>query len=107
VIEPRLIALLLPLAVGCSPALPEPNAADAAVAQSVWPEATLGELEQGRALYVRTCANCHTLKLPSELPPERWREEVGHMRELGVKLADGDAELIARYLETISRRNDG
>jgi hypothetical protein len=53
---------------------------------------------------VRTCAGCHTLKLPSELPPERWRGEVEDMRSMGVKLNESDAELISRYLETLSRR---
>ncbi|HVJ16226.1 MAG TPA: cytochrome c [Polyangiaceae bacterium] len=103
----RLFALFGLLALGCAPALAEPNAADATAAQKFWPEATLTQLEQGRELYVQTCASCHPLKLPGDLPPERWREEVGHMRELGVKLADSDAELITRYLETISRRQDG
>ena len=95
------------MSYGCSPALAEPNAADAAAAQKVWPEITLVELQQGRELYVKTCASCHPLKLPEQLPPDRWRNEVGHMRELGVKLSEPDAELITRYLETISRRADG
>ena len=103
----RATLALLWLAFGCAPALPEPDAADAARARKTWPDTGLAELQQGRELYVKRCASCHTLKLPSELPPERWRGEVGHMRELGVELAEADAELITRYLEIISRRPDG
>jgi mono/diheme cytochrome c family protein len=105
--KPWRFAIVALAAVGCSPALPVPEAADAATARASWPETSLAELQKGRELYVRSCANCHTLKLPDELPPERWRGEVDHMQELGVKLAEGEAELIVRYLETMSRRSDG
>lgn len=85
-------------ACGSSP-YPEPVAADAARAAPHFPGVTLGELQQGRSLYMSRCGGCHVLKRPSELPPAQWQVEVDEMRgKNGVKLSDNEAQAIVRYL---------
>lgn len=80
-------------------AVPEPTVADASRGSAHFPGLTLGELQQGRTLYVSRCGSCHTLKRPVELPPEQWQEEVSEMRtKNGVKLSDAEAQAIVRYL---------
>lgn len=100
-----LFAVVGVLAVACASVLPAPTQSDAQVAKQRWPRASLGELERGRSLYVDKCAGCHALKLPHELEPEQWIEEVREMRaENGVELSDGEAESIAAYLFSVSSR---
>lgn len=80
-------------------AVPEPTVADASRGSAHFPDLTLGELKQGRTLYVSRCGSCHTLKRPAELPPEQWQKEVSEMRDKnGVKLSDAEAQAIVRYL---------
>lgn len=94
-------------AYGCAAALAQPTKRDAAYAAKRWPGTTLGELRQGRDLFVRTCAGCHMLKDPASRTPAEWRMEVEQMRgKKGVSLDDRQAELIVRYLSTISSRQE-
>jgi mono/diheme cytochrome c family protein len=87
------------LAACGSSAVPEPTVADANRGSAHFPDLTLSELQQGRTLYVSRCGSCHTLKRPTELPPEQWQKEVGEMRDKnGVKLSDAEAQAIVRYL---------
>lgn len=89
---------------GCA-ALARPTERDARYAAKHWPGTTLAQLEQGRALFVETCAGCHTLKDPASRSPSQWQAEVTQMRgKKGVKLDDRQAQLIVRYLSTISSR---
>lgn len=100
------VALVVALAA-CAPALPRPSAADTSIAQRRWPSATLPTLEQGRALYVRRCAGCHSLKDPKAIPAEAWPDKIAKMRhDHDVRLASDEAELIAEYLYTMGRRAD-
>jgi hypothetical protein len=63
----------------------------------------LSDLERGRALYVERCRGCHALKLPHEVPAERWAQEVGEMREQqSVELTDAQADAIVRYLWSLA-----
>jgi mono/diheme cytochrome c family protein len=107
-----LVALLgtivLAGAYGCAASLAQPNALDARYASQHWPGTTLAELSQGRSLFVHTCAGCHSLKDPASHSPDEWRAEVTQMRgKPGVTLDDHQAELIIRYLSTISSRQHG
>lgn len=80
-------------------AVPEPTAADATRAGSHFPDVTLNELSQGRTLYLSRCGSCHVLRRPTDLAPEQWQVEVDEMRtKNGVKLSDGEARAILRYL---------
>jgi hypothetical protein len=80
-------------------AVPEPTAADAARASAHFSDVTLSELSHGRTLYLSRCGSCHVLRRPAELAPEQWQTEVDEMRtKNGVKLSDGEARAILRYL---------
>jgi mono/diheme cytochrome c family protein len=93
------VPLLGCLAACAATAVPQPTAADASRGSAHFPNVTLGELSQGRTLYVSRCGSCHTLKAPAELAPERWPVEVNEMRgKNGVKLSDAEAQAIVRYL---------
>jgi cytochrome c5 len=96
----RFFAPLLACLAACgSAAVPEPTAADASRGSAHFPDLTLGELHQGRTLYLNRCGSCHVLKRPVELAPEQWQVEVDEMRgKNGVKLSDDEARAIVRYL---------
>jgi mono/diheme cytochrome c family protein len=90
----------------CAPALPQPAASDATTAQQRWPEATLADLQDGRALYVQRCSGCHTLKSPSSVLADAWPSKIAKMeREHDVRLAASEARLIERYLYAVSLRD--
>lgn len=98
-----LCGVLLGAGAGCGSALPHATQTDAVWAKSRWPRTSVAELEQGRERYAHNCAGCHNLKLPSELPAERWAPAIHEMEtEHGVKLSERDQELIIRYLVTFS-----
>jgi mono/diheme cytochrome c family protein len=97
----RLFApLLFSAAAACGgSAVPQPTVADVSRGSQHFPDLTLSELSQGRALYVSRCGSCHALKPPRELGAEQWQAEVGEMRaKNGVKLSDPEAQAIVRYL---------
>ena len=41
--------------------------------------ATLQELEQGRALYIDNCGSCHSLFSPDSYTPAQWRSVMNSM----------------------------
>jgi hypothetical protein len=90
----------------CAPWLPHASASDTAFARERRPEVTLGELEQGRTLYVRRCASCHSLKDPASVPAREWPAKIAEMQsEHDVELHADEAKLIEAYLYAISRRS--
>lgn len=102
-----LLATALALAA-CASALPQPVQQDATTARQRWPEATLGDLEVGRSLYVQRCAGCHALKSPSSVRAEAWPSKIAAMeREHDVHLDTSEARLIERYLYALSLRPAG
>jgi cytochrome c5 len=93
------LASALIAACGAGSPIAKPSAADAQRGQATFPDLTLDELSQGRALYVSRCGSCHALKRPAELSGARWQEEVDEMRDKnGVKLSDAEAQAIVRFL---------
>jgi hypothetical protein len=92
----------------CAPGLPHASASDAAMARERRPDVTVGELEHGRTLYIRRCANCHTLKDPASVSAREWPAKIAEMQaEHGVELHADEAELITTYLYALSRRAGG
>ena len=92
----------------CSAGLPTATSRDVAIASQRWPDATETRLNAGRSLYVKTCAGCHSLKAPAEVPPTQWAEEIREMRqEHGVALSDDEAALMAQYLFSVGSRMRG
>jgi len=66
---------LLTVALGaCTGVVPAPTTADARRVG-----APLGELTEGRRIYVRKCSGCHALVPPAERSAAVWREKLGVM----------------------------
>ena len=92
----------LVVSTGCV-SLVRPSEVHVAWATARWPDATLTQLEQGRAVYVARCSGCHALHLPSELYPEDWPEQVREMeQEQDVVLTDDERTSMLRYLAAAS-----
>lgn len=87
------------LVVSCATALPIPTRQSASWASQKWPEITLESLKTGRSLYIKTCAACHNLHLPSELTPERWGEVILKMQPRA-HIDDATRDLILRYIQS-------
>lgn len=83
-----------------------PSQPDAAKVNSVYPELTLADFNQGKMLYGEKCTACHALKSPTSLTPERWPSMVADMtnkankREL--RIDPNQEALIIKYLVTMS-----
>lgn len=97
--------LLAVAAAGCAAGLPAPTAGDASRAGQRFPGASVDRLARGRTLYVQTCAGCHSLKSPDEVPPDQWADEIAEMRrDHGVALDDDGAAAMSAYLWAVSTR---
>ncbi len=59
--------------------------------------ATLQELQQGRALYIDNCNACHGLYNPDSNTPSQWRSILGNMTPR-TNLTAGQAQLVTKYL---------
>jgi len=99
------LAVLAATHGGCAAGLPAPTSADVVRASQRYPGATAERLAEGRSLYVKNCAGCHTLKSPAEVPAAQWAEEVEEMRqEHGVRLTDDEASAMTAYLWAVGSR---
>jgi cytochrome c5 len=93
----------LALVAGCgSSVLPRPTSADSQWAAARWPGTDTAALAQGRDLYVRKCAGCHTLYAPAAVVNEQWPANFNEMADRA-KLQDEQRVLIERYLVTVTR----
>jgi mono/diheme cytochrome c family protein len=91
--------------VGCVAALPHATEADAARLSANYPNATVPQLEHGRALYVERCAGCHQLREPASETPLAWPNLVAEMRDdHGVHLTSDEEQGIVLYLVSVSSR---
>jgi hypothetical protein len=93
---------LLAASTGCGASpIPEPTTEDAARAATQWPKATQASLEQGRSLYIQSCAGCHPLHRPVEKSPAEWPSILDTMApRAGLK--DAQRQLIEHYLVTVA-----
>lgn len=89
----------------CAAGLPAPTSGDVTRASQRFPGASAERLARGRSLYVQTCAGCHSLKSPGEVPPDQWAEAIAEMRrDHGVRLNDDEASAMTEYLWALSSR---
>jgi cytochrome c5 len=96
-------AALIATGVACTSRVPVPSQADAVRAGQRWPDADLGSLSEGREVYIAKCAGCHLLKPPGALSPEAWPASLSRMRvDEDVAMSEREAELVLRYLVTLS-----
>ncbi|HMJ16508.1 MAG TPA: hypothetical protein VK524_34075 [Polyangiaceae bacterium] len=100
----RLALLLAVLASACGAgALPEPTPLDATRISKQFPDATLATLEHGRKLYAGRCADCHQLYEPARYGADKWRTELGEMRERA-RLSAEEERMILQYLVSVGQR---
>ncbi len=93
------ILLIAGILAGCASALYTPTVSD------VRDNVTLGELTNGRALYVSKCGGCHTLKLPSEYSATVWKENLDEMQERA-RISDNEKSDILKYLYAGAKKED-
>jgi mono/diheme cytochrome c family protein len=94
--------LLSSLLSGCTGALPAVTADTALLAQTLWPDATQAQLEQGRSMYVARCGGCHALVPPARRSPDQWRSDVSEMAPKA-RLSQEESLAVLRYLVTANR----
>ncbi len=97
-----LLFLLISLLSGCTGALPAVTADTALLAQTLWPDATQAQLEQGRSMYVARCGGCHALVPPGRRSPDQWRSDVSEMAPKA-RLSPDESLAVLRYLVTTNR----
>jgi cytochrome c5 len=103
---PRFIALAaLGLTLGCAAALPRPTAATAARAQGRWPDSSLAQLEEGRAVFVQRCSGCHALPLPDSRNEAQWKKVLDEM-SADAKLTASERVLVERFVLSARTRQD-
>ncbi len=61
------------------------------------PTASLENLKNGRETYVKKCASCHQLHLPSEFSEEEWQYNLNKM-QVKAKITDEKKQLVYQYL---------
>jgi mono/diheme cytochrome c family protein len=81
--------------VGAAPSAVAPSALLAA--QTRWPDATEASLEEGRRLFVSSCARCHGLPALDSATEADWPGVVKNMGP-SAKLDDKQQELVLRFV---------
>jgi hypothetical protein len=96
-----ILALLLTAAAGCAMAVvPMP---DAMMAGN--DDARLGDLKQGRDLYINKCSGCHSLFSVDQFDDAKWVSEVNEMIRLKkIRLDPADRDNLLLYLTTANGR---
>ncbi|HKJ42712.1 MAG TPA: hypothetical protein VKA27_11500 [Sunxiuqinia sp.] len=74
-----------------SGSLYQPTSAD------VTPNATLAQLQQGRALYTSNCNACHYLYSPSDFSASTWPSIVAQMAP-NTNMSSSEVKLVLKYL---------
>lgn len=74
--------------------------ADAQRASAKWPNTTVAELTEGKALYEQHCGNCHALKDPKSESEEEWYHEVPPMAKKA-KIDAATEQKILKYVVTM------
>ena len=96
-----ILALVLSALAGCAAAfIPVPDAMMAGNDDS-----RLGDLRQGRDLYINKCSGCHALFSVDQYEDAKWISEVEEMTRLKkVRLNPADRDQLLLYLTTANGR---
>lgn len=76
---------------GGTSSLYTPSAAD------VTSTATLTDLQQGRALYINNCNNCHGLYSPDDYTSTQWKSIIGNMGPR-TSMSSSEISLVTKYV---------
>jgi len=101
------LALVSLVLISCAVKLVTPTQTDVERVQSKYPNYTLEELNQGKAMYEKHCSECHNLKNPTKFSETEWQKEVPQMVKKANKKhpnsIDAQTEdLILKYVITMS-----
>jgi cytochrome c5 len=88
---------MLLFAIGCTAPPPHATAADAQRAN-----VALAELQDGRALLIKKCDNCHRAPQPADRRAAEWPKQVAEMTERA-NVDPRQAKLITLYLVALSK----
>lgn len=84
-----------------------PTQADVDRMSDTYPDYTLAELTEGKALYQQKCDRCHGLKDPAAYSTAQWKEITPKMVEMANEreqiISTQEATLIQQYLVTMGR----
>lgn len=100
------IAAVAITVAACSPkVLTTPSQADVNRVSSIYPDYTLAQLNEGKALYLAKCSMCHAVKKPTARTAEQWQKIVPNMTKKANKNeqnidAKTEAEIL-KYLTTM------
>jgi cytochrome c5 len=92
-------AILLVACASYKPIVPAQSDADRAAKNN--PGVTLADLEQGRAIFEKSCHKCHSLKRPFAHTPEEIETVIPKMAKRA-KLNSQQQELVLNYLVTMN-----
>ncbi len=67
-------------------------------------EASAGESEKGRELYLLKCVKCHKLRDPADYSDEKWSYWMKKMKKKA-HLSDEQYDLISQYVESVRKVN--
>ncbi len=73
------VVMMLILDSGCTKNSTDTSGLYIPTSSDATANATLQELEQGRALYIDNCGACHSLFSPDAYTPARWRSILNSM----------------------------
>lgn len=91
----------------CSVKLITPTQSDVDRVSATYPGYTLADLNQGKAIFMNNCDECHKLKKPSSQSEAEWLEVVPEMvlkanKKAGKTIIDARAqEQLLKYLLTM------
>lgn len=103
------ISIISTLAIlcSCSAKLITPTQSDVDRVSSNYPGYTLADLNQGKAIFMKNCDECHKLKKPSSQSEAEWLEVVPEMiakanKKAGSTIIDAKSqEQLLKYLLTM------
>jgi mono/diheme cytochrome c family protein len=82
---------------GCTKDTPNTSSLYVPTSEDVTANATLLELQQGRALYVDNCASCHSLYAPDDYNASQWQDIMASMTP-ETHLSAAEALLVKKYV---------
>jgi hypothetical protein len=97
-VNPLLYCIVLFLLIsGCKKSSPDTGSLYVPTAADTTTKATLQELQEGRALYINNCGNCHQLYSPDNYSATQWRSILSSMAPR-TNLSTSDELLVDKYL---------
>ena len=97
-----IISLVFIAAACAKKAVPVLSESDVSRGEKIFPGLTINELNEGKRLNDENCGKCHKLHQPKDESETEWRKIVPPMAKKA-KLDDQQAELVLKYLVTMSK----